>query len=57
VSDIGGWDVYGEHWRFFFDCMLAPVAKQVRGPCPYNLRVLQCHAAGALPLCICLRRE
>lgn len=28
--DRGGWDVYGEHWRFFYDCMLAPVAKQVQ---------------------------
>ncbi|KAI8477430.1 MAG: flavodoxin-like protein [Monoraphidium minutum] len=25
---LGGWDAYGEHWRYFFDCMLAPVAKQ-----------------------------
>lgn len=26
--DVGGWDVFGEHWRFFYDCMLAPVARQ-----------------------------
>eukprot|EP00850_Spirogloea_muscicola_P022490 SM000298S10944 [mRNA] locus=s298:99792:103905:+ [translate_table: standard] len=26
--DAGGWDVYGESWRFFYDCMLAPVARQ-----------------------------
>lgn len=26
--DVGGWDVYGNDWRHFFDCMLAPVAKQ-----------------------------
>lgn len=25
---IGTWDAYAEHWRYFFDCMLAPVAKQ-----------------------------
>ena len=31
--DVGGWDAYGEHWRFFYDCMMAPVAKQV-GPAP-----------------------
>jgi flavorubredoxin len=24
----GGWTAYEEHWRYFFDCMLAPVAKQ-----------------------------
>lgn len=24
----GGWEGYDEHWRYFFDCMLAPVAKQ-----------------------------
>jgi flavorubredoxin/flavin reductase (DIM6/NTAB) family NADH-FMN oxidoreductase RutF len=24
----GGWDAYGEHWRYFFDCMLAPVPTQ-----------------------------
>eukprot|EP00271_Cylindrocystis_brebissonii_P010301 TRINITY_DN26466_c0_g1_i1.p1 TRINITY_DN26466_c0_g1~~TRINITY_DN26466_c0_g1_i1.p1 ORF type:complete len:789 (-),score=133.43 TRINITY_DN26466_c0_g1_i1:533-2827(-) len=26
--DVGGWELYGEHWRFFYDCMLAPVARQ-----------------------------
>ncbi|MEW5312660.1 MAG: hypothetical protein WDW38_004276 [Sanguina aurantia] len=26
--DVGGWDVYGNDWHHFFDCMLAPVAKQ-----------------------------
>ncbi|KAF8073046.1 dfa6 [Scenedesmus sp. PABB004] len=26
--DVGGWSAYGEHWRYFFDCMLAPVATQ-----------------------------
>lgn len=26
--DLGGWDEYGEDWRFFYDCMLSPVAKQ-----------------------------
>jgi len=24
----GGWESYGEHWRYFFDCMLAPVPTQ-----------------------------
>jgi flavorubredoxin/flavin reductase (DIM6/NTAB) family NADH-FMN oxidoreductase RutF len=24
----GGWDAYGEHWRYFFECMLAPVPTQ-----------------------------
>ena len=26
--DVGGWDAYGDHWRYFYECMLAPVAKQ-----------------------------
>lgn len=26
--DIGGWEVYGEDWRFFYDCMLSPAAQQ-----------------------------
>ena len=29
--DVGGWDVFGSDWRHFFDCMLAPVAKQAAG--------------------------
>ncbi|GBF88523.1 hypothetical protein Rsub_01238 [Raphidocelis subcapitata] len=27
-DSFGGWEAYSEHWRYFFDCMLAPVAKQ-----------------------------
>ncbi|EFJ33500.1 hypothetical protein SELMODRAFT_143660 [Selaginella moellendorffii] len=26
--DVGGWEVFGEHWRFFYECMLGPVSKQ-----------------------------
>eukprot|EP01018_Ginkgo_biloba_P021910 Gb_29526 [translate_table: standard] len=26
--DIGGWEAYGEDWRFFYDCMLSPVSRQ-----------------------------
>ena len=26
--DRGGWQEYGSDWRFFFDCMFAPVATQ-----------------------------
>ncbi|KAJ7566992.1 hypothetical protein O6H91_02G127500 [Diphasiastrum complanatum] len=26
--DAGGWDSYGQDWQFYYDCMLAPVAKQ-----------------------------
>ena len=26
--DKGGWAVYGPDWRFFFDCMFAPVVTQ-----------------------------
>ena len=25
---VGAWDEYGEDWRHYFDCMLAPVARQ-----------------------------
>ena len=28
VHDVGGWDVYGRDWQHYFDCMLAPVARQ-----------------------------
>ena len=27
-TDLGGWAVYGSDWRFFFDCMFAPVVPQ-----------------------------
>ncbi|CAD7701125.1 unnamed protein product [Ostreobium quekettii] len=27
--DIGGWSVYGGDWKYYYDCMLAPVATQV----------------------------
>lgn len=26
--DLGGWDAYGEDWRYFYDCMLSPVPRQ-----------------------------
>ena len=29
--DEGGWDVYGYDWRHYYDCMLAPVARQAAG--------------------------
>ena len=29
--DEGGWDAYGRDWRHYFDCMLAPVARQAVG--------------------------
>lgn len=28
VEDVGGWERYGEDWKYFFDCMLAPSAIQ-----------------------------
>lgn len=47
VADEGGWDVYGRDWQHYFDCMLAPVARQAsstpcskcvgHGPCQYAL--------------------
>lgn len=27
---MGGWDTYGDHWRYFFECMLAPTATQTQ---------------------------
>lgn len=27
--DDGGWDYYGPAWKYYFECMLAPAAKQV----------------------------
>lgn len=38
AADVGGWDMYGQDWRHYYDCMLAPVAKQ---------------AAGLLSCCVC----
>lgn len=29
--DEGGWDVYGHDWQHYYDCMLAPVARQAVG--------------------------
>ena len=29
--DEGGWGAYGDDWRYYFDCMLAPAAKQAAG--------------------------
>lgn len=26
--DVGGWDAYGSDWRHFFECMVAPQARQ-----------------------------
>lgn len=31
AADTGGWDMYGQDWRHFYECMLAPVAKQAAG--------------------------
>ena len=31
LSDEGGLETFGEDWRFFYDCLLAPMARQV-GP-------------------------
>eukprot|EP01026_Neomeris_dumetosa_P077430 TRINITY_DN8355_c0_g2_i4.p2 TRINITY_DN8355_c0_g2~~TRINITY_DN8355_c0_g2_i4.p2 ORF type:complete len:520 (-),score=92.23 TRINITY_DN8355_c0_g2_i4:240-1769(-) len=28
ISDVGGWEVFGEDWKYYYECMLAPVAKQ-----------------------------
>ena len=31
AGDAGGWAWYGQDWRHFYDCMLAPVARQAEG--------------------------
>jgi len=28
AHDVGGWEVYGEDWRHYFECMLSPQARQ-----------------------------
>lgn len=28
--DVGAWETYGDHWRYFFECMLAPMASQAQ---------------------------
>jgi hypothetical protein len=30
-TDHRGWDEYGNDWRNYFECMLAPVAQQAAG--------------------------
>lgn len=43
ATDKGGWERYSVDWRNFFECMLAPVARQAAGelltaciPCSLN---------------------
>lgn len=31
VWDEGGWGAYGADWQHYYDCMLAPVARQAAG--------------------------
>ena len=33
AHDEGGWDTYGQDWRFYFDCMISPIARQA---CPFT---------------------
>lgn len=28
MHDVGGWREFGDDWRYFFDCMLAPSPRQ-----------------------------
>lgn len=44
--DEGGWDVYGHDWQHYYDCMLAPVARQAVGVLE-RLEALMVPAAGA----------
>ena len=34
ATDRGGWERYQADWRNFFECMLAPVARQAAGGSP-----------------------
>ena len=34
ATDKGGWERYQADWRNFFECMLAPVARQAAGGSP-----------------------
>lgn len=35
AGDLGGFDVFGKDWKYYFDCMLAPVARQADGTDAY----------------------
>ncbi|CAM6110251.1 unnamed protein product [Calypogeia fissa] len=41
--DVGGWDVYGEDWRYYYDCMLAPTPTQTKAALD-RLQVVQRYA-------------
>jgi flavorubredoxin len=43
VYDVGGWDVYGEDWRYYYDCMLAPTPVQIKATLD-KLQVVQRYA-------------
>jgi flavorubredoxin len=48
-TDIGGWAVYGSDWRYFFDCMFAPVVVQAsKALGRLNLSVATASAASPL---------
>lgn len=34
ATDAGGWDKYGADWTYYYECMLAPVARQTASACP-----------------------
>lgn len=33
AADLGGWQKFGPDWEFYFECMMAPVARQVASEC------------------------
>ena len=55
AADVGGWDMYGQDWRHYYDCMLAPVAKQAAGVSAVAPCVVCCMSA--LSCCACNAAE
>lgn len=54
-TDSGGWEAFGNDWRFFFDCMFAPVAKQT-GAALSRLNIAVANgSAGTPPLLLKLK--
>ena len=63
ATDRAGWERYGTDWRNYFECMLAPVAKQAAGqppgiPCmslPYSINHCNSGTVSSFcpPACMC----
>ena len=59
AHDVGGWDALESDWRYYYDCMLAPVARQAAGRLLWRIIIGGGRYTGPcwiMPLClsICL---